>query len=203
MKNTIIFDVGNVLLEYRWLEALMEAGVTDEDIASKAGRAIFDKKWVEFDAGILDLDGICEELGKEFPDIADNLREFIVRGERMVIHRPEVWEKVHILKEKGYKIYLLSNYSDYLFNLHTKGCSFMDDIDGRLVSYEVHMVKPNRDIYEELITRFNLNPSDCVFLDDREENTETARKVGIEAITIISREHINEVLTDFIENGVQ
>ena len=117
----------------------------------------------------------------------------------MHLPRPEVWEKIHRLKEKGYAIYLLSNYSKFLFDIHTKGASFMDDIDGKVVSYEIHQVKPDRGIYETLLNRFSLKPEECIFFDDRKENTDTAKELGIKTCTIESRDHINKVLSDLIE----
>ena len=117
-------------------------------------------------------------------------------------YAPEVWEKIHILKEKGYRIYLLSNYSKYLFEMHTKDAAFMDDLDGRLVSYEVHQVKPDRDIYETLIKRYDLDPKECLFLDDRKENTDTAESLGIKSVTIESRQHVNSVIDDILNGKI-
>ena len=51
----------------------------------------------------------------------------------------------------------------------------MDDLDGRLVSYEIHQVKPGREIYETLLKRYDLDAGECLFLDDRKENTDTAK----------------------------
>ena len=50
----------------------------------------------------------------------------------MAVKRPEVWDKVAALKEKGYKIYLLSNYSEELLHVHTKGAKFLNVLDGEL-----------------------------------------------------------------------
>ena len=199
MIKNLIFDVGNVLLEYRWVEALADTGL-DMETAKKVFNEMFlNPLWVEADAGTKQQDELIVEFGKMFPSYAGNIKEFIMHGERMHLPRPEVWEKIHRLKEKGYAIYLLSNYSKFLFDIHTKGASFMDDIDGKVVSYEIHQVKPDRGIYETLLNRFSLNPEECIFFDDRKENTETAKELGIKTCTIESRDHINKVLSDLIE----
>jgi len=200
MIKNLIFDVGNVLFHYRWLEALMDTGISSEE-AQYIGPILFDKTpyWSQFDAGNIDLPGLIEEYGRLLPKYKENIAEFITRAERMPIDRPEVWEKMAVLKKKGYRIYLLSNYSDYLFNTHTKGKAFMDILDGRVVSYECHQIKPNDDIYLTLLGKYNLDPSECVFFDDREENTATAERLGIKSYTITSREHINDILQEFID----
>lgn len=200
MIKNLIFDVGNVLFHYRWLEALVDTGMTKEQ-AAETGPKIFDETplWREFDAGNIDLPGIIEGYGELFPEFKDNIAEFITRAERMPIDRPEVWEKMKLLKDKGYKIYLLSNYSDYLFNRHTEGKAFLDYIDGKVVSYEVHYTKPQKEIYEILLSKYNLKPEESLFFDDREENVQTAVSLGISGCVVKSREHINEELEKLIK----
>lgn len=202
MIKNIIFDVGNVLFEYRWIEALMDTGLSREE-ANETGKKVFDEKlWVAFDAGDINVPDLIEEFGKLYPNVKENIAQFILHPERMPIPRPEVWDKIRVLKNKGYKIYLLSNYSEHLFSNHTAGCQFMEDIDGRVVSYEVHQVKPDADIYMSLINKYGLKTEESIFLDDRAENTDTAEKLGIKSFTIKSREHVNEILQNFIDNGI-
>ena len=98
------------------------------------------------------------------------------------------------LKEKGYKIYLLSNYSEELFHAHTKGAKFLDVLDGGVVSYQVHALKPDREIYEILLEKYSLKAEECLFFDDRMDNVEGAKKAGIQAIQVTSREMLNETL---------
>ena len=66
-----------------------------------------------------------------------------------------------------------------LLREHNKDCAIIttpwDDIDGKVVSYEIHQVKPDRGIYETLLNRFSLKPEECIFFDDRKENTDTAK----------------------------
>jgi len=203
MIKNLIFDVGNVLFHYRWMEALMDTGLTREE-ALDAGPKIFDETplWREFDAGNVDLDGIIKGYGDLFPEYRENIKEFIINADRMPLDRPEVWEKMKVLKDKGYRLYLLSNYSEYLFNEHTKGKPFIDLIDGRIVSYEVHQIKPDESIYYSLLNKYDLNPNECVFFDDRPENTQTAQRLGIRSYTIESREHINEILQKYIDGDI-
>ena len=104
------------------------------------------------------------------------------------------------LKEKGFNVYLLSNYPKELFTMHEqKGLfPFIEKTDGKVVSGFVKMVKPNPDIYEYLMSQYGLNADECVFLDDRAENIEAAIKLGMKGIVVKSYEQasadLNEVL---------
>ena len=98
--------------------------------------------------------------------------------------------------KKGYKIYLLSNYSEELFRKHTREASFMDDIDGKVVSYEIHEGKPDEAIYRYLLDTYGLVASESMFFDDRTENVETARRLGIQAHVIQSQEQLLSLLEE-------
>ena len=69
---------------------------------------------------------------------------------------------------------------------------------GRVVSYEVHYTKPQKEIYEILLSKYNLKPEESLFFDDREENVQTAVSLGISGCVVKSREHINKELESLL-----
>lgn len=188
MIKNLIFDVGEVLLGYRWLDMLTDHGIPKEQ-ALFIGETIFDDPlWEELDLGNRPLDAIVQDYLRKYPAYKEALAWFLTHGEYMHVKRKDVWEKVHACKEKGYGIYLLSNYSEILFRTHTKDADFMRDIDGMVVSYQVHKIKPDPAIYLHLLQKYHLKPETCLFFDDRTANTEAARKLGITAITVTSKD---------------
>ena len=196
MIQNLIFDVGDVLLEYRWFEMLTkDYGLSDTE-ARRIGGEMFDNEiWVQgLDGGRLTLDEAIHEYEKKYPNDVEVIRWFLRNGEQMVVKRPEIWRKVAALKEKGYRIYLLSNYSDELFRIHTKGAEFLNVLDGGIVSYQVHALKPDREIYQILLGKYGLQADECLFFDDRAENVEGARTLGIQAVQVTSREMLNATL---------
>ena len=87
------------------------------------------------------------------------------------------------LKSQGYHLYILSNYSQFMLDQTRPGkMPFLKNMDGVIFSCEVQQIKPEADIYETLLSRFGLKPEVSVFLDDRPENCEAARKLGIHVI---------------------
>lgn len=195
MLRNMIFDVGDVLIEYRWKDMLIDHGLS-EDEAERVGYEIFNSGlWEEvFDLGLMTADEIIREYHKKYPEDGNAIQWFIQHGEQMHVPRPEIWEKVRLLKEQGYRIYLLSNYSELLFQQHTKNASFLQYIDGKVVSYQVHMGKPDPEIYRCLLEKYQIRPEESIFFDDRKKNIEAAEKLGIQGVWVTSREMLNDRL---------
>lgn len=184
MKN-IIFDVGSVLIGYRWQDMCRDAG-WDEEKAMKIGGGFFlSPLWPDYDAGLVSTEELLTSVAEKYPEFKEDARWFITSGKKMTVDRPEVWELVKKLKEKGFGLYLLSNYSEELFAIHTEGLPFLELMDGGVISYQIHQIKPNPPIYEYLLQKFQLKAEECLFFDDRPENTEAARKLGMQAVTVV------------------
>lgn len=188
MIQTIIFDVGEVLLGYRWEDMLTDHGVPREKAILIGNTMFADSLWEELDLGCRPFEEIVQEYRRKYPEYREEITWFLNHGEYMHVPREDVWEKVHGLKQKGYGIYLLSNYSENLFHKHTKNAAFMKDIDGMVVSYQIHKTKPDPAIYLHLLQTYHLQPETCLFFDDRPANTEAAKKLGIQTITVTSKE---------------
>ena len=129
IKN-IIFDVGEVLLSYRWKDMLLDHGLTLER-AEQVGETMFeDALWKKLDLGEYSVEEVIRAYEEKYPKYGADIRWFISHGEQMHVPRTRIWKQLRQLKEKGYNIYLLSNYSEELFRKHTKNASFIDDIAG-------------------------------------------------------------------------
>ena len=200
MIKNIIFDVGDVLLEYRWKDMLMDYGLPETE-AVRVGTMMFeDPLWSKMD--LADRKGeqaIVEAYLKKYPDDAETISWFLQHVELMHVPREDVWERVHRIKQLGYKLYILSNYPESMFETHARHASFMADMDGEVVSYQVHKIKPDPRIYKCLLEKYGLQPEECLFFDDRPQNTAAAEQLGIKSITVLSREFLLEQLDLILE----
>ena len=88
------------------------------------------------------------------------------------------------LKDKGYKVYYLSNWSAWTHDLLQEAgkFDFLKLMDGGVFSYDAGYMKPNEEIYKILLNKYKINPEEAVFFDDREENIEAANKLGIHGV---------------------
>lgn len=186
--NTVILDIGRVLVEFDWKSYLSRQGFSKE-IQEELGNLIFDNPlWKERDRGDKDE----EECRLMFIKTAPHLEKEINKVFEDIVNIVEVYpfskEWVKSIKKRVDKVYLLSNYSKASFENDKKKFDFMEYVDGGVISYEVKAVKPESTIYKKLIDKYGINPKEAVFLDDVEENLDGARKFGMETIHVISHE---------------
>ena len=83
-------------------------------------------------------------------------------------------------REKGFKIYYLSNYSEDLYHKTKNELAFIESFDGGVFSYQEKCIKPDKRLYEILLDRYQIVPEQALFLDDRKENIDAARALGIQ-----------------------
>lgn len=188
MIRNIIFDVGNVLVEYSWERMLKALHITGEAYDAVAKATVLSPMWNELDRSLLSDEEILEgfiqnapEYEKETRLVWDNIPESIHCYDYSV-------EWVREFRKKGYGTYILSNYSKRGYEATKQELPFVADMDGVLFSYEVKLVKPEPEIYQTLLKKFQLKPEECVFLDDNEKNIIAAREAGIHAIHFRNKE---------------
>jgi len=75
---------------------------------------------------------------------------------------------------------------------------FLQSFNGLLISGEENMMKPDAEIYELAITRFNLIPQETVFIDDKQENIEAAKNLNLQTIHLVDPNKIELEIDKFI-----
>lgn len=106
-----------------------------------------------------------------------------------------VADLIRAFKEQGYQLYVLSNWDHVSFpHLHERHADLFALFDGIMISGHEKIGKPNEQIYVRLLRRYDLQPSDCLFIDDLKHNVHAARNVGIRALQMSSYERLLEDL---------
>lgn len=92
-------------------------------------------------------------------------------------------ELVQWCKEQGFRAYVLSNWDAESFNLlRAQNKSILDLFDGIIISGEHNCFKPDEQLYQRLLKTFNIQPHNCIMIDDRIENIQAARRLDIHGI---------------------
>lgn len=199
MIKNIVFDIGEVLIDFHWKKTMQEHGFSEAAISAFEKNIIMSEDWKQLDLGVLPEPEIFERFQEKIPAYKEELDRFLeFRGEIVTpFSGTRAW--LTDLKERGYHIYLLSNYPKSFFELHAaKRFDFMDLIDGAVISYEVQCIKPDKKIYEQLFRKYNIKPEESVFLDDRPVNVQAARQLHMQAIHFKGQEQAKEELNDLL-----
>lgn len=173
MKN-VVFDLGRVVFAQDPAKSTAEF----KQFFSYVSLTPMPQFWTNYDMGVLSFDQVAEELaayrGVE-PEFAREMITIAI-GKQETIRPTE--KLINELKAAGYKLYVLSNMSREFIDFLRKQKVY-ENFDGDVVSCEVGIVKPMPEIYDLLLERFDLDPAETIFIDDRKENVDAAVAKGI------------------------
>ena len=181
MKN-YIFDLGNVVLILNWDSTLTqyeELSVEEKAILKKN---IFEsEEWLKLDEGTISKSDAIEIMESKLPNKLKKYCSNIMETwtDSLIINN-EILEIIKDIKEKGYNTYVLSN-APLDIDKYLKDKKLNQLFDGVILSASEKLMKPNQEIYELILNRFNLDAKESIFIDDKLENVEAAKKIGIGA----------------------
>ena len=200
MINTVIFDIGNVLVYFRWRELYADLGFTGEKFEKIADATVRNPWWEEFDKGLMSTQEVIDRFAERAPEYKKEIAQIYDHMGEIVSLYDYAIPWIRELKSKGYKIYILSNWSKpaYDDNLETN-LRFLSEVDGALMSFGEGVIKPHREIYELICNRYEIDPSKAVFLDDNAANVQGARDFGLNAIHFKTYEQAKEELNKYLE----
>lgn len=187
IKN-IVFDIGMVLIDFHWEKTMRELGFSDEAVATLRVNMMQHPIYNELDRNVMTEEEVVREFKKMSPGYTKEIDMYFSNLDKLVTDFPRSEEWVKGLKERGYKVYLLSNYPERSFKMHWEHYSFAPYVDGKVVSYECKITKPDIGIYNLLCERYGINPRESVFLDDRVDNIEAAKGLGFYGIVVKNQE---------------
>lgn len=202
MISNIIFDIGNVLACFRWKDLFKDMGITGEAFERIAAATVLHPTmWNEFDRSLLSDEEIISRCVAREPDYEKEIRQMFSQTEYLVEEYEGSFAWIKGLKERGYRVYLLSNYGKTSFEAARDmgRLSFLPLVDGSVISYEVKIVKPEPGIYEALLEKYHLKAEESVFLDDKPENVDAARAFGIHGIIVEHQEQAKIELEKLLE----
>ncbi len=197
IKN-IVFDFGGVLLDWNprylyrtffWDEKEMEYFLTN----------VCNDEWnAEQDKGRSFEEGV-KLLQWQHPEYREAIALFADRWEDMLrCELPETVSLLRKLKNDGYGIYGLTNWSAETIGIAYRRYDFFKLFDGIVVSGEEKLIKPDKRIYQVLLDRYKLDSEESVFIDDNPANIEAAWELGFNVILFNNATQVKEYLSEII-----
>ena len=200
MVNTVVFDIGMVLVYFRWKELFADLGFEGDKFQKIAQATVHNPWWNIFDKGGISVEEIVDKYAESAPQYREDIAKIYDHGDEFVTLYDYAIPWIHELKERGYKVYILSNWSEpaYEANKDTH-LRFLKDVDGAIMSYREGMIKPDREIYQLLCNRFRIHPAEAIFLDDNVANVKAAKEFGMQAIHFQNYEQAREELETYLQ----
>ncbi len=195
----IILDMGNVLLEWNKDKILRGVVKTEKDYMI-LDKAIFQSGlWERLDLGTLTREELVLKVVSLIGSIyQEKVQEVVWNWPSYIEIYTEVFPLLARLKEKGHRIFVLSNTSPVFYELLEEQLSPLNEIlDGFVLSCDIKAVKPDRKMFEEILHKYQLDPVNCIFLDDVKDNTKMAESLGIKAYQVKHRSDLVGILQRF------
>ena len=186
MIKNIIFDVGKVLVEWDCDRAFEQLGITGAVKEAVADATVRSSDWNEYDRSACPPERQLALFISKIPQYENELRLFWEHIGLAISRYPYTLPWVRSLKAAGYRVYILSNYAAWTYEHTKEELCFLEEVDGAVFSFQVQAVKPEPAIYRALLDKYRLEPEESVFVDDRPDNIEAARREGIHAVHFTS-----------------
>ena len=195
----IILDMGNVLLEWNKDKILKAVAKTQKDYLI-LDKAIFQSGlWERLDLGTLTREELVDKVLSLLGDCYQKkVEEVIWNWPAYIDIYTEIFPLLARLKENGHRIFVLSNTSPVFYELLKNQLAPLAKIlDGFVLSCDIKVIKPDRKMFEEILSKYELDPANCVFLDDLADNTKMAESLGIKAYQVKQRSDLVDILKKF------
>ncbi len=202
MIKNVVFDLGQVLIEFEPLKYLKPYGF--DKITNQTLREIifYSEEWEDCNRGkYKNNSDLVEILCDKNPQYADKIKLVLDKNwVKLLYLKKDTEEFVNELKQKGFKIYILSNISEESYEF-IKQFDFWRNVDGAVFSYQEKVCKPDVRIYEKLLGKYCLIPNQSIFIDDREDNIAVAKNLQMHGVLFRNLEETKKEVENLIVLG--
>ena len=196
-RQALVFDIGGVLLDWNPRHLFRKFFNGNQEGMERFLVEIGFTEW-----------NLHQDAGRPFSEAVDELKTRHPKWGKLIEAYHTDWDEsingtiestIDILvelREKGYPLFGLSNFSTEKFPLVRQRYEFFDWFEDILLSAEVNLVKPDPRIYQALLNRIGREPSECILIDDSAPNIESALKFGMDGIHFSSPEQLKRELAE-------
>ena len=200
MIKNLVFDLGNVLIEWN-SEKILTYFEPEKERQQVLRQVIFESGvWHQTDRGERSLKEACEEVLAQLDVSYHSAVKNILYHWYEVVHvYSGLQERIRLWSDQGYRIYILSTTCEIFYHIEKAGLlPIYPLLSGYILSSEVGVVKPEAEIYQKLLKKYNLNPVESVFIDDIQANLDTAAELGFETILSTSETENISAMEDLL-----
>ena len=194
--SALVFDLGNVLIDYDPARFMFNLGIPQEKIPRLVEITDGREEWGEYDRGVLTSADIAALAIRDEPLLRKEITYYLKHRDEQFSALTWNVSLLYRAKEAGLKVYLLSNCPEDSFAYFSRHFIFLQDLDGVVISGAIKINKPDPAIFEYLLKTYpEIDPKHTLFIDDRKPNAEAGAKAGLQALNIPKNAVIEDYLT--------
>jgi FMN phosphatase YigB (HAD superfamily) len=195
--RVIVFDIGNVLIPFDWNECVSTIEKMEKGASYRLLQVVGSELMISYEKGLIPSEEFYHQIIQilgihiNFSDFKELFSSIFVSNDKLVNLLPSLRE--------WYKIYALSNTCEIHINRLNKEYSLLKYFDEYILSYMIGHVKPEEEMFLEVLKRSNLQPGEHLYIDDNLNFTEFAKSLGFQTHHFVSNEAL---LDDFRKRGI-
>lgn len=194
LYENIIFDIGNVVLDWNPDEILKNAWGVSTNFQYYIDKTFGSPEWLQFDKGEIQLDKLCLIFSTRLGKSVEEMRRLLEVAKESLVPFPKSLELLDSFQEAGFNLYALTNMPDYTFSYLFNKYEFWKKFKHITVSSHVKMIKPDLAVYEYMLNKNSLDPTKTIFLDDSFKNVQAANELGMLGVHFFDAENCIEQL---------
>ena len=198
MKKHFIFDIGNVLLKWAPDGVIARYFPEVTDPLELSRQLYFHPIWKDFDKGLVSPQEVRENMADYLGWSLADAEKLVQACKESLVAKQDTVDYVQSLHADGHRLFCLSNMPVEFFDHLQQAHDFWHYFEHITISGAIQMAKPDADIYHYVLETNNLAAQDCIFLDDLQENIDTANSIGIHGVHFTdlatAKAHIDKLL---------
>jgi len=194
MKRVLIFDIGGIILDVSNEAITKFLGITEEETKALRKLVYRDRRFLACLKGRMTQEQYREQLIEENPEKEKEIDKILnpIYQEKVLPFISDTWNYICELRKQGYKIYFLSNLTKVSYEYLKEKLKITQLVDGAIYSWQEGLTKPEKEIYELLLDRYQKKREEAIFFDDKLQNIEMGNQLGIKSILYKSKKDIEE-----------
>lgn len=184
MIRNVIFDIGNTVMDVRYMDMLKKYKPNIFEMKTMAAIMADSVEWDSWNKGLYkDVYEMIDILVKKFPKYRKMVSQ-VLSDDWSVYMKPDedMMKCIRELKKAGYHVYFLADIPAEFHEAIERRFHLFSETDGGVFSFEEHKRKPDPAMYTALISRYNLKPEECLYIDDNSKYLEPASRLGMTTI---------------------
>lgn len=192
--EAVVFDIGGVLLDWN-PRHLYRKLFSDDQAMERFLAEVCTLEWHDAHDRGVPFEQSCAELAARYPEYSDLIWAWGSRSEEMIAGPLEASvEVLRAVKASGAHCYALTNMEAETYPLRRARFEFLAWFEGTVVSAFEGIAKPDLEIFQRLLCRFELAAENTLMIDDSVRNVDAARRVGMQTVRFTGAAELRERL---------